>query len=230
MLPRRTIHSRHVETSYHDGVTETSASARTRRALVDAAQALLREGEEVTVQSMAERAGVSRATAYRYFGSNEAAMMAATIPNVEADVLAPLLHDATDDRTLPERGADLIRSTGEWAFDHEDELRGVLALTVSPNSKQRGVSRKGITNRGAWIAELLADLPVSVPPKARRRLAAALVPLMGADAVVWTTDVADLDRDQALDVMAWMAHTLIGATIDEYPEASRKKSAAARHK
>ena len=204
----------------------TKASIRTRRLLVDAAQALLRDGKEVTVQSMADQAGVSRATAYRYFRSNEAAMMAATIPNVQPEVLAPLLHDAADERTLPERGADFIRSTGEWAFDHEDELRGVLALTVSPSSRQRGVSRKGITNRGAWIAELLADLPSSVPASARRRLAAALVPLIGADAVVWTKDVADLNRDQALDVMAWMAHTLISATIDEHGESGRTKVSA----
>ena len=88
------------------------------------------------------------------------------------------------------------------------------------------MSRKGITNRGAWIAELLADLPSSVPASARRRLAAALVPLIGADAVVWTKDVADLNREQALDVMAWMAHTLIRATIDEYAESGRTKVSA----
>ena len=195
-----------------------SARSRTRRLLVEAAQSLLREGTTVTVHAMAERAGVSRATAYRYFGNNEAAMIAATIPSVEPEVLAPLEHVAADDGSVADRGAALIRSTGEWAFDHEDELRGVLALTVSPSSKQRGVSRKGITNRGAWIAALLDDLPSSVPTKARRRLASALVPLIGADAVVWTIDVADLERNDALDVLSWMAHTMITATVAEFAE------------
>jgi hypothetical protein len=37
-----------------------------------------------------------------------------------------------------------------------------------------------------------ADLADHVPPAARARLTAALVPRFGADAVVWTRDVADL--------------------------------------
>jgi hypothetical protein len=53
-----------------------------------------------------------------------------------------------------------------------------------------------------------------VSQAARDRLAVALVPLFGADAVVWSTDIAHVDRDTALEVMAWMAATLVQATLD----------------
>jgi hypothetical protein len=73
--------------------------------------------------------------------------------------------------------------------------------------------RRGLTNRGRWIAALLEGLPGDVEPAARDRLAAALIPLFGADAVVWTTDLADLPRDEAIELLAWMAQVLIAATV-----------------
>jgi hypothetical protein len=44
-------------------------------------------------------------------------------------------------------------------------------------------------------------------------------PLFGADAVVWTTDIAQLDHDDALDVLAWMATALVDATLNKTPPA-----------
>jgi len=46
-------------------------------------------------------------------------------------------------------------------------------------------------------------------------LTVALVPPFGADAVIWSTDIAQVDPDTALDVMAWMAATLVQATLDD---------------
>ena len=43
----------------------------------------------------------------------------------------------------------------------------------------------------------------------------ALTPLFGSDAVVWTQDAAELDQEQSLDLMAWIARTLVEATIHE---------------
>jgi hypothetical protein len=48
-----------------------------------------------------------------------------------------------------------------------------------------------------------------------RRLATALLPLFGAEAIVWTVDVAQLDREAALDTLAWTASTLVRAVLDE---------------
>jgi hypothetical protein len=79
--------------------------------------------------------------------------------------------------------------------------------------RTRSRPRRGATNRARWIFALLQGLPADVPPAARERLAAALIPLFGADAVVWTTDMTDLPRDQAIELLAWMAQALISATL-----------------
>jgi AcrR family transcriptional regulator len=187
---------------------------RTWRLLREAARELLRSGKPLTVPAVAEVAGVSRATAYRYFPTNEAVVLHASM-SLSDDPLqdaewAP--HEATSSGQLADRAADLVRATAAWAFDHETELRTMLRLSLAPDrATQR--PRRGLTNRGRWIDDLLKDLPPDVSPTARRRLAAALTPLFGSDAIVWTTDIADLSRDEAIEVLAWMAQALIAATL-----------------
>jgi len=199
--------------------TRPSPKERTRRLLSDAARELLRTGAPLTVQAAADLAGVSRATAYRYFPSNDAVLMHATMPLLEdaSQRLRPPDPGTSDDMSpqdLPDQASALVRTMGRWAFDHENELRTLLRLSLAPE-RATHMPRRGNTNRERWIAALLESLPAHVSQAARDRLAVALVPLFGADAVVWSTDIAQLDRDAALDVMAWMAATLVQATLDD---------------
>lgn len=167
------------------------------------------------MQAAAELAGVSRATAYRYFPSNEAVLMHATMPLVEdAGQRSQPPDPDTSALDLPEQASALVRTMARWAFDHENELRTLLRLSLAPERATR-IPRRGNTNRDTWIATLLEGLPAHVSQAARHRLAVALVPLFGADAVVWSTDIAEVDPDTAVDVMAWMAATLVQATLDD---------------
>ena len=187
---------------------------RTLRLLREAARELLRAGRPLTVPAAAELAGVSRATAYRYFPNNDAVVLHATMsladdPLDDTDWAPPAV---TSPGELGARAADLVRATAAWAFDHENELRMMLRLSLEPE-REHVQPRRGLTNRGRWIATLLEGLPSDVPPHTRHRLANALVPLFGSDAIVWTTDMADLRRDQAIDLLAWMAQVLVKATL-----------------
>jgi AcrR family transcriptional regulator len=190
-----------------------SARERTAQLLARAARDQLRDGGEMTVAAVAERAGVSRATAYRYFVSNDAVTVWATRP-MSAEPSAGGMSVAPEPGELGERAAQLVRDQGVWAFEHERELRALLALSLAPDAEERGLSRRGRMRRGRWIEEaLLKHLPDKVTPEHRARLAAALTPLFGSDAVVWTQDAAELDQEQSLDVMAWIARTLVEATL-----------------
>jgi AcrR family transcriptional regulator len=196
-----------------------SARERTRRLLNEAARELLRTGGPLTVQAAADLAGVSRATAYRYFPNNDSVLVHATMPLTEGagpalpapDPGPPVDHSRLD---LAGEAASLVRTMGEWAFDHENELRTFMRLSLGPPGAAK-LDRRASTNRDTWIATLLEGLPAHVPQEARDRLSIALTPLFGADAVVWSTDIAGVDRDTALDVMAWMAAALVRATVNE---------------
>lgn len=195
----------------------TGAAARTRDLLMRTARELLQEGGPLTVQAVAERSGVSRATAYRYFPSNESVAVHATMPIGDDPLADPeraaAIADAGQD--LPSRAAALVRRMGEWAFDHEQELRILLRLSLPDGSGRPGLSRRPRTSRDRWIASLLSGLPETVTPEARERLAIALIPLFGSDAIVWTRDMAGLEREAALRQLEWMARTLVAATLAE---------------
>jgi AcrR family transcriptional regulator len=206
---------------------QSAASERMRTRLTDAAQAQLRDGGPMTVAAVAARAGVSRATAYRHFLNNDAVLLWATRPTHRQTQQPPPTHeqpllppptieDAPPGTDLTHRAEALIRATARWAFEHERELRAVLAVSLTLDRGQQGRSpRKALMQRDRWIAELLTDLPPHVPPATRARLAAALVPLFGSDAVGWTRDAADLTVPEAIDILVWMARALITAALAE---------------
>src|SRR4028118_74667 len=57
---------------------------RTRRAMIEAATRLVREGASPSVTEVADAAGVSRATAYRYFPTQESLLAEVLVPDLEA--------------------------------------------------------------------------------------------------------------------------------------------------
>jgi len=174
--------------------TRPSPKERTRRLLAEPACELLRTGAPHTVQAAAELAGVSRATAYRYFPSDDAVLMHATMPLIEdagqrLQLPDPTTTEDTPVQDLPDQASELVRTMARWAFDHQNELRTLLRLSLAPERATR-IPRRGNTNRDKWIAALIEGLPLHVSQAARDRLAVALVPLFGDDAVVWSTDIA----------------------------------------
>lgn len=181
----------------------------------------------MTVAAVAVRAGVSRATAYRYFINNDAVTLWAALP-ILTDVAAsggdtedgpPAAPSGTSPAARAER---LVRERGAWAFAHVRELRAVLATSLAPDRDTKGAFRQGKLRRSQWIEDsLLRYLPAYVTHEQRRRLAAALVPLFGSDMVVWTTDAAELTQDEALEVIVWTARSLVEATIAEARAARR---------
>ena len=73
----------------------TNQKLRTRKALLDAARALAARGEPVTVTAAAAEAGISKATAYRYFAASDALTMEAALDGVFATAEAVVVNDKT---------------------------------------------------------------------------------------------------------------------------------------
>ena len=186
----------------------TRQKARTRAALLHAARELLSEGRTPTVEEAAEAAGISRATAYRYF-ANRRALLVAAHPEIEATTLlgedAPADPKARLDRAIGE----LIRLT----IDSEPQLRTMLRLSLDAGPREDLLLRQG--RAIGWIEDALAPLRGQLEQSALRRLALAIRSACGIEALVWLTDVAGLSRQEAAALMRWSALALLRAGLDE---------------
>jgi len=181
-----------------------SQKNRTRKALIAAAGELMRAGRQPTVTDVAEAAGISRATAYRYFPTQELLWAEVALFAVGG----PLFPAGAEDVALPEAVGRLVRRVGAWSYDNEQPLRTILRLSLDPAT---GVRRPG--HRREWIRDVLAPLRPKIDATTYQNLSNALMLLLGIDPVVVMTDIAGASRDEALDALEWMARTLTEAAL-----------------
>jgi AcrR family transcriptional regulator len=189
--------------------TRERQTRRTRRALIAAADELFAEGRVPTVAAVAERADVARATAYRYFPSQEALLLETTfLGDSEALRELPDLARTIDDPG--ERMAEAVRTGAEWTLGREARLRMILRASLDPAG---GTARPA--RRRAYIAALLEPVADDLPPATYARLAGALTLLFGIDPIVALADNSDVEREQIPEVLAWTARKLIEAALAE---------------
>lgn len=188
----------------------TQQKARTRAAMVAATRQLLAEGVTPTVEQAAERAQVSRTTAYRYF-PNQRALLIASYPELDA---ASLLG--------PEAPADaaarlelVTEQIAGQVIEYESELRAMLRLSLeSPPPDQAALPlRRG--RAIGWIEDALSPLRERLPAAELQRLALAIRATLGIEAFVWLTDVAGLSRDDAIELMRSSARALLRSALAE---------------
>ncbi len=181
---------------------------RTRRALVAAAAELVRDGRTPTVAEVAEAAEISRATAYRYFPTQD--MLLAEVALFAAGGPLDAIEDGDPELPAPDAVARLVRRVGAWAYESEAALRTLLRLSLDPAS---GVRRPG--HRVGWIADVLAPARARLDDETYGRLATSLTLLLGIDPVVVMTDIARVPRDEALDTLEWTARALVERALEQ---------------
>jgi AcrR family transcriptional regulator len=206
------------------GGTEGRANQRrrTQRALIEAALALHDAGAQPTLAEVAERALVSRATAYRYYASVEALLNEALFERS----VPPL-------RTLFQPGDDPVAAIGRAVRDVnrlllQDEAalhvmeRSFMSVWLD-NAPDARPPRPG--RRLQYIAPMVEALQDELAPAERRRLTQALAMVMGPEAVLSLRDVAAATVEEALDASAWAAMTLVRAARVQAAEARVRKQA-----
>src|SRR6202521_107886 len=193
---------------------------RTRKSLLNAAAQLVRQGREPTVAEVAEVGEVSRATAYRYFPTQESllAEMRMFAPDGPIEMFDRVLETADP----VERVGVLARQVSEWAFQNEPALRTWLRLSLDPET---GVRRPG--HRMRWIAEALQPLQGKVDGATFDRLSGALTMLLGIDPIIPLTDFAELSPADAIEVIEWAARALVRSVVDDVVVGAESRRARA---
>lgn len=191
----------------------TNQKLRTSRAIVDAARDLIGRGEVPTVAAAAELALVSPATAYRYFPDQLSLLRAAMGndyggPNKMEITRVP---DSDDPRERIEFAARELLTEGHR---HEALHRSLLSLwlmnSMKAGDEQTG-SRPGLRMR--WIEHALEPLTETLPAAELRRLTLALATVIGDDALFSLQDICGIPADEAIEICAWAARTLVDTVV-----------------
>lgn len=184
------------------------ASARTHKLMVQTARQMMQEGFYPSVSEVAEKAEVSRSTAYRYFPT-KAAMVRAVV----GEALGSILKWDSEIEQPEARVVDLIRSSFPRIVANETTFKAALRteLEAGPNIDNETNDVKLRGHRVELIERALEGVEVS-PEK--DRLAYSLAVLFGIEALTVLRDVCGLDGAHAEDVVAWASETLTRATLD----------------
>jgi len=181
----------------------TQQKSRTRDQLIAATRTLIAErGAAPTVAEAAAAAAVSRTTAYRYFPS-QGALLVATHPETGTTTLIP--PDTGED--AEERLQMAVEAFHRLIIDTESQQRTMLHLSLQHGTPNDLPLRQG--RAIGWFEDALAPLRPQLSEPDLHRLAVAIRSAVGIESMVWLTDVAGMSRIEAAKLMQWSAQALL---------------------
>jgi len=183
---------------------------RTRQALIDAGLSLLRAGQSPTVSEVARAAGVSPATAYRYFSSN-AELWRAVATELGAPDIDAVLDGLTD---VDARVDAMVRALALRRYDDEAFWRAAAAVMFKRSvDDARGEDRipTPTGQRLRWIEAALAPLRPELSAVDYRQLRNAFAMILGAESMVALRDVVGLSPAAAKEATRFAARALLQA-------------------
>jgi AcrR family transcriptional regulator len=182
---------------------------RTRRALLTAAADLVAAGKTPTVADAADAATVSRATAYRYFPSQEALLV-----QVPLQIGMPTVTSLFGDDAAPTEVEDRVALVHNALYDHIRE-REVQFRLFHRNAILRSLDpdHTDVPLRPAFRLELLdvalEPLEGDLDSHQLELLKTALSILIGTEALIALRDVVGLEHEQARASGEWAVRQMV---------------------
>lgn len=186
--------------------------ARTRRDLVAAAVDLLGEGRTPTVTDVADAAGISRRTAYRYFPTVDQLVAEALLEGVRSDVERDIDAGGRPNEDITVRLDRLVDALHRLTVEKEQLLRQMIRFTIDRGPIASGVPPRP-SRRLDYVEQALAPLRDELPIGEYQRLVRAVAVVIGIEARIVLRDICDLDDDTILETERWAAHALLSAAL-----------------
>jgi AcrR family transcriptional regulator len=208
---------------YHKGVPgqgqgreRVNQKRRTRAALVEAAQRLLDRGRMPTVVEVADEALVSRATAYRYFPSQEHLLLEVVLAR-SIDEIDPAVVAASSSDDVGARVDGLVRAVHDQVASNPAAFRTLLRLSLEQpraDGEATAATIRGERRLG-WIEHALEPIRGELDQRSFRRLVSALALCTGTEAYVVLRDLCGLDDREAEETLRWAALALVTGGLKE---------------
>lgn len=202
------------------GETEAMSGTRKRtyQLLITTALGLFEQGLLPTVSELAAHAGVSRATAYRYFPT-QSDLISAVVDESLAPMIAwrPIPENDTQQRIT-----QLLNLAYPQMFKHEGALRGALQISLQQWAKERQLKpftekRFVRGNRKEILLKVIEPLKADYPPEMWDKVLKAFSLVYGSEVFLVMKDIWKMDDQQVIDMTQWMAKAILNQAKSDYP-------------
>lgn len=171
----------------------------------------MEQGRTPTIADVADAALVSRATAYRYFPSQEHLLLDVVLER-SIDEIDRAVAETACSPDVAARVDGLVSAIHEEISGHEAGFRRLLQLSIAQSgSDQPTVASIRGERRLQWIEQALEPIAAQIGDVALRRLTSALALCVGAEAFVVLRDLCGLEPDEADETLRWAASALVKA-------------------
>ena len=186
--------------------------------MIEAATRLVHEGASPSVTEVADAAGVSRATAYRYFPTQESLLAEVIVPDLEAALAAEALPE-----DLEGRFGTAFTTIWSSCIANEATYRTVLrrGLERPPGESVEREEEAGSIRAGRrvrWLRNALEPAREQMDEESFERLVKAMCLCVGIESLVVLRDVCGLEAKEAEGVARWAAFALLRARLGESPD------------
>ncbi len=184
--------------------------ARTRRDLLETGSRLVADGGRPTVEEVAEAAGISRRTAYRYFRTQEHLLADIALESLRPKI-TQLVEAAARPRDAEDRVLTLLSALHKGNQKYEPQLRAILAASLSDEAGTATTDPERGGRRVDWIKQALAPIREELPSRTYETLVSALTIIAGYDAFRLLRQMRRSSNSEIEQVVRWMASALIAA-------------------
>ncbi len=180
---------------------------KTREALILKANKLLKEGNLTSIEQAAKEAGISKATAYRYFTKLDALKREASL-QLKSEKPEDLFKDLPADDLIP-RLERLIDYHFNLFIENENEFRLFLSSVISDSLLDNQTQLRG-GRRIALITEALLPLKDAISKYEFDNMVCALSLVFGIESITILRDLCKLDNNGILENWKWAVERITG--------------------
>ncbi len=189
------------------GTGRRNQKLKTRDKILKNTQSLMENGEDFTLEDVAKKAEISRATIYRYY-SRVDILAAEAVLDLNTKSSEEII-DEVKNLDLKDAIIAIQEYFNNLTLDHETGFRKYMSVILSAeqNIKMRGARRK------KTLLMLLQERTSDMNPTEREKLANLATVLMGIEPLVVTKDVCHLNNEQSKEVLSWGLKKILETVI-----------------
>ena len=182
---------------------------KTRDQILKSTQDLMDSGDDFSLEDVAKKADISRATIYRYY-SNVDILAAEAILDLNTKSSEELV-ESVQDKDIRSAIMDIQEYYNDLTIDFEAGFRKYMSVILNgPASKSmRGARRK------KTLLMIMEQKSPNLSAEEREKLANLATVLMGVEAFVVTKDVCGLDNKQSKELLNWGLNLILEKTLNK---------------